>query len=239
MPAIAEPITATILAVRDLAPDLRRLVLGGEELAELLPPPGALGPYLKLHLSDAAGMERIRTYSLRRLDLVRGELHVDIALHGQDSVGSRFALQARAGDRIGLRGPGVIPAPSCRSYLLAGDHTALPAIAYMLETLPGNVEVTVVLETPDRDAGCLLSSAGRQICCLHRPPGTPSRLVETVRSAEPLARDGLFVWAGAEAMLARAIRKHARVTLRLPPANYQILNYWKAGRPEGDFDCMA
>ncbi|WP_413991014.1 siderophore-interacting protein [Labrys okinawensis] len=235
----ARPITATVLATCNLAPDLRRLVLGGGDLRALLPPPGALGPYLKLHLADAEGCERIRTYSLRHFDLQRGELHVDIALHGEDSVGSRFALQARPGDKVGLRGPGVIPAPPCRSYLLAGDHTALPAIARTLETLPGDVAVTVVLETPNPDARCLLAYTGRDICCLQRRPGEPSRLMDAVSEATPQKREDLMVWAGAEAGIARAIRKYARTTLRLPPARCQILNYWKAGRAEGEFDCMA
>lgn len=235
----AEPIEAAVLASRDLAPGLRRLVLGGEGLARLLPPPGTLGPYLKLHLADAAGRERIRTYSLRHLDPERCELHIDVVLHGEDSVGSRFALHARPGDKVGLRGPGVIPAPPCRSYLLAGDRTALPAIAHMLEILPREVAVTVLLETPDPDTRCLLACAGREVCCLQRRAGEPSRLADVLREAAPRGDEGLMVWAGAEAGIARAIRRHARGVLALPPVRCQILNYWKAGRAEGDFDCLT
>lgn len=204
----------------------------------LVPPSGALGPYLKLHLTDADGRECIRTYSLRRVDHERGEIHIDIALHGDCSVGSRFAMGAQVGDIVGLRGPGVIPAPPCRSYLLAGDHTALPAIAYTLETLPQDVEVTVLLETPNPDAGCLLACAGRNVCCLHRRCGEPSRLLDAVREAIPQNCDDLMVWAGAETEIARGIRKHVRATTSLPPARCQILNYWKEGRAEGNFDAL-
>ncbi|MDQ0393586.1 siderophore-interacting protein [Labrys monachus] len=240
MPAIAEPLPATVRAVQDIAPDMRRVSLGGAGLEALLPAPGALGPYLKLHLEDAEGYSCIRTYSIRRLDLERGELQVDITLHGQDSVGSRFALHAREGDNVGVRGPGVIPAAPCVSYLFAGDLTALPAIAYTLETLPHDVEVDVIVETPNHTAQCLLPcTRGERLRCLHRPAGTPSRLAEAVRNALPQPRGDVFVWAGAEAAIARGIRKHVRTTLGLPALNYQILNYWKAGRAEGDFDCLT
>ena len=104
--------------------------------------------------------------------------------------------------------------------------------------MPPDVAVTVVLETPNPDARCLLACAGREVCCLHRRPGEPSRLAGAVREAAPRGQDDMMVWAGAEAGLARAIRRHARMALGLPPVRCQILNYWKAGRAEGDFNCM-
>ncbi len=235
---VTQPLTATILAIRDLTPSLRRLVLGGEGVAALAPPSGALGPYLKLHVADANGCERIRTYSLRHIAPMRDEVHIDIALHGENSVGSRFALRACVGDTVGLRGPGVIPAAPCRRYVLAGDHTALPAIAHTLETLPHDVSVTALVETSDPDASCLLACAGRDVCCLLRRTGEPSRLVDAVREAVSQDKNDLMVWAGAEAAIARGIRKHVRSTLHMPAERYQILNYWKNGRTEGDFDCL-
>jgi NADPH-dependent ferric siderophore reductase len=221
--------------------------------------PGMLGPWLKLiiPLCDGpvawphydAGTRRIiwppegrrpaiRTYSVRDWRPERRELDVDIALHGEGA-GARFAQGARIGDRVGVWGPGAIDQPEgVRWYLLAGDHTAVPAIAYMLARLPAGAGADVVLILPEKPDGPSPFSPRADVRILVEPDARlrPRRLVEAVRAAPWPATEDVLLWAGAEAASARALRRFAKGERRLPPTRFQILNYWKAGVAEGAFD---
>ena len=231
---------AQIARVEDVTPAMRRLVLGGAGLAGFRVPAGALGPYLKLRLKSAAGHDLLRTYSVRRHDLARGELHVDMLVHGLEGPGSRFACRAQSGDAVTFGGPGFIPAEPCRDYVLAGDHTALPAIAQIVESLPPGCRARVFVEVPTEEEEQSLASAARlSVTWLHRPAGAASRLAEVVRDGWPRALDDVLVWAGAEAAISRAIRGDARRVRGIPAARCQVLNYWKAGQPEGGFSYVA
>lgn len=237
-PRRAPPLEALVLRRHDLTTRMRRIVLGGPGLSAFRVPADALGPYIKLHLDGPDGRSLIRTYSVRRFDPVACELHVDILVHGEASPGSRFGARAAPGDLVRLGGPGFIPAAPCASHFLAGDLTALPAIANILEILPASASAKVVVEVPDLDERQPLPScATAEITWLHGLPGRPSRLVEAIRDHLPEGGSDILVWAGAEAGIARALRDHAR-SQGLPPRRCQILNYWKIGRPEGGFSYM-
>ncbi|MEZ0491649.1 siderophore-interacting protein [Kineococcus sp. TBRC 1896] len=117
----------------------------------------------------------MRTYTVRAFRpataTADAQIDVDFVLHGVgDGVGhagpaSRWAAGAAVGDEVVLVGPdapgtgrmwGVEWAPpaGARTLLLAGDETAVPAVAAVLEQLPAGVKVTALLEVPD--AGDLL-----------------------------------------------------------------------------------
>lgn len=224
---------AIVTSVATLTPTMRRVTLGGPALDAFVVPPGALGPYLKLHVPDGAGRLVRRTYSVRAHDAVRGELAIDMLVHAPCGAGSDFAARCRPGDTVGLSGPGHIPAEPCGAYLLAGDQTALPAIHHILDTLPDGAEARVVVEVPDRAEE--QPRADRAINWLYHPPGSPSRLAEAVRDTWPVGWPDLLVWAGAEAAVARELRRHARAARAVPAARCQILNYWRQGAQEGDF----
>lgn len=219
---------------------MRRIVLAGEGLAAAFSTPaGALGPYLKL-VFGAEGGRIVRTYSVRRLDAARDELHVDFALHDHAGPGAIFAREAVPGRTVALGGPGHIPAPAAREYRLAGDHTALPAIAHILEHLPPTAGGHAIVEVPhEAEIQPLPTRSAVELAWLVRRPGAPSRLAATLAAAP--VRDGAdaIVWAGAEAEVARAIRTHARSAWLVAGNRCQVLNYWKEGRPEGGFSYVA
>lgn len=165
------PCLATVLSVQNVTPMIRRIVFGGSDLTRFATPVGALGPYLKFRLSAPHGRICVRTYSIRRLDEDRGELHVDIVLHGGDSLGSTFATNARPGDKLALGGPGHIPAEPAAAYLVAGDHSALPAIAHILDNLPPGPEIRAIVEVPDPAEEQAIGGGSPPIIWLHRPAG--------------------------------------------------------------------
>ncbi|MTD14717.1 siderophore-interacting protein [Nakamurella sp. YIM 132087] len=121
----------------------------------------------------------IRTYTIRATRPERNEVDIDVALHGRIGVASAWATDAEVGDEIlmfapdrrytGLHG-GIdfLPPASTARYLLAGDETALPAIASILERLPADARGVAVVEVADSsDAAALdgVAPAGFEIVC--------------------------------------------------------------------------
>lgn len=102
----------------------------------------------------------MRTYTVREV-LGEGEntrLVVDFVLHtdGAHGPGGDWAESARVGDRVVTLAPrrgfpfgGIEFAPGeASSLLLVGDETALPAIARILEDLPGDARGAAFVEVP-------------------------------------------------------------------------------------------
>jgi NADPH-dependent ferric siderophore reductase len=100
----------------------------------------------------------IRTYTVRAVRPELRELDVDFVLHGEAGPASRWATHASPGHRVVVIGPNAAhpgptggqewaPPAGAAHLLLAGDETAVPAIATIAETLSG-VRATVLLEVP-------------------------------------------------------------------------------------------
>ena len=139
----------------------------------------------------------IRTYTVRAVRSGLGEVDIDIALHGRTGPASRWALDARVGDAIVIYGPNArhggpyggvdfLPPDHTDAYLLAGDPTALPAIASILESLPAASRGIALLEVDHATDAQALGSAPRgiRVDVLVRSTGEPgSQLVPAVRRA--------------------------------------------------------
>jgi NADPH-dependent ferric siderophore reductase len=145
----------------------------------MFPAPGATLPdlsdlsagwYQRWLALDPAVRGSMRTYTVRAARVVGPEPQIDIdfVLHGADGhagPGSGWAAQAAVGQRLTVIGPcagsqayGGIewqpPAPLPGSpvrVVLAGDETAVPAIASILETLPPGYAGHALLEVPSAD----------------------------------------------------------------------------------------
>ncbi len=74
-------------------------------------------------------------YTTRAIDVAAGWIDTDIFLHDGGRI-TEWVLGARAGDRIGLAGPGGSGIPEAARLFLAGDETAYPALARMIEARP-------------------------------------------------------------------------------------------------------
>lgn len=241
-----------VMGARDLTPRMRRVTLAGQDLARfahgglhirLLFPPAHLAVPVWPTLGEdgrivwPTGDARLaaRVYTIRAIDVARGEVEVDFVMHEGDAYpGAGFAATARPGDIVGMTGPGGGGLAAADWYLFAGDETALPAIGRMLEELPATARAVVRIEVTDAaDELPLASPASLDLAWLHRgaaEAGTTTLLEEAVR-AVAIPDDGreVFVWAGCEHKAFRAIRKYLRAERGFPRDRHMVAAYWRRG----------
>jgi NADPH-dependent ferric siderophore reductase len=101
----------------------------------------------------------IRTYTVRAVDPVARLVDIDFVAHGEGGPAARWLAGATAGDELVIVGPdarsihssvGIDWRPgTATDLLLAGDETAVPAIAAILESLPADCRVHSFIEVPD------------------------------------------------------------------------------------------
>jgi iron complex transport system ATP-binding protein len=179
------------------------------------------GWYQQWLAMDPAQRGSMRTYTVREFRPAAGnlaaELDVDFVLHfdpaGNGGPASCWAAAAVPGDEVTIIGPNVEAAkcatakayggiewrPGLASHvLLAGDETALPAIAAILESLPEDMTGNAVLEVPDAaDFQDIRSAADVQIAWLARGDRPHGELLdEAVRTAVVVPGAGLAPVAG-------------------------------------------
>ncbi|CAI8885914.1 siderophore-interacting protein [Pseudomonas sp. IT-P260] len=238
-----------VLRVVDLTPRMRRITLGGPELAGFI----SLGTddHVKLlfpqNAEQAAALEtmvlgagkdngpmpEMRDYTPRRYDLEKLELDIDFVLHG-DGPASTWAEQAQPGQFLHIGGPrGSMIVPDIfDSYLLIGDETALPAIARRLEGLAANRKALVVIEVENGAEQQVLESAAQVNVIWVLREGGKDNLLTTVKQLQ-VPKGNLYAWVATETKVSRQIR---RVLLDEHGLNEQFVKavgYWRAeGTPQ-------
>ncbi|WP_127089113.1 siderophore-interacting protein [Aquabacter cavernae] len=244
----------TVVRSEEVTPLMRRVVLAGDAAhfasgsyhVRVLIPPAARPPVWPHAAADGrmiwpSGPDALvaRVYTVRSVDLARGEIAIDVVLHGgHKTPGSDWARHAQAGDRVGLLGPGGATPALAAHVLLAGDETALPAIARCLETLSPSTHAVVRIEVQDRDEEQNLPSpATLDLRYLHRgttAPGRADLLEAAVREAVPLADPAeLSVFVACEQAQARRIR--ALVSgAGVAKERRMVAAYWRLGHTGED-----
>lgn len=215
--------------------NLRRFTEGGMHVRLLLPKDRSVKPTWPLTGEDGrpvwpqgADKPDVRIYTIRNIAADKGELDIDFVLHdGDDMPGVGFALSAQPGDLIGMTGPGGGSYGQADWYLLAGDETALPAIARILEELPASAKAVVRVEVENEAAEqALTSAAAVDLRWLHRDGGK-DRLAEAVRVVDwPGGAESVFLWAGCEHESFKAIRAFAKEK-GLRREEQLVVSYWR------------
>lgn len=230
-----------VLRVVDITPRMRRITLGGPELAGFV----SLGSddHIKLMFAQNAAeraalqsptfsikgdgpQPAMRDYTPRRFDLSLGELDIDFVLHG-DGPASTWAEQAQVGQHLYIGGPrGSMIVPDIfDSYLLIGDETALPAIARRLEELPAGRKVLAVIEIADAaEQQALQSAAEVDVIWVLRGQ---SDLLDTVRTLT-LPSGALYTFVAMETKLSRQVRRVLLDTHKVDEAFLKAVGYWRA-----------
>ncbi|GAA3140242.1 siderophore-interacting protein [Streptomyces rectiviolaceus] len=242
---------AQVVRTERLTPHMQRVVLGGDGLAEFTAG-DSTDHYVKL-LFDADGVtypepfdiQRIReefprdqwpvtrTYTVRSWDPQTRELAVDFVIHGDEGLAGPWAKRVQPGTTVRFLGPGGGYAPDAEAdwHLIAGDESALPAIAAALEALPEGAKAYAFVEVADADEEQKVSSVA-EIEWLHRgerPVG--EALVEAVRSLDFPAGD-VQAFVHGEAGFVKELRRYLRVEREVPRERLSISGYWRLGHNE-------
>ncbi|WP_034266806.1 siderophore-interacting protein [Actinospica robiniae] len=204
------------------------------------PPPVDAGElwYAAWRAQDPDRRSIMRTYTVREQRREPGEIDVDFALHHESGPATRWANGCLAGDRLIALGPtdsengGVDfrPPPGTAEVLLAGDESALPAIAGILARLGAGTRVRGWIEVghPD-DIQELPTRADAEISWLIRGAGV--RLTEAVSAAAP-ATGQAYAWIAGEAGEVRRLRRHLVGRANLDRRHVTFTGYWRRGTTE-------
>jgi NADPH-dependent ferric siderophore reductase len=243
--------SAQVVRTERLTPHMQRVVLGGDGLADFTAGT-CTDHYVKL-LFPAEGvaypepfdMQRIReevprdqwpvtrTYTVRAWDPEHRELTLDFVIHGDEGLAGPWALRVQPGQTVRFMGPGGAYAPDAGAdwHLLAGDESALPAIAAALEAMPEGVEAYAFVEVSGPEEEQKIDS-DVEVVWLHRgdrPVG--EALLEAVRALEfPGGRVHAFVHG--EASFVKELRRLLRVEHRIAREDLSISGYWRLGHNE-------
>lgn len=260
--------TFEVVRTEQLAPHLVRVVLGGPGFDTFVPSEftdsylkvvfvganidtGALPQPLTLDSFTALAPGQgptIRTLTVRRTDPVAREISVDVVVHGEHGTAGRWALGAQPGQPVYAMGPSgaYAPDPAADWHLLAGDESALPAIAVALEALPataiGKVFIEIsgpddVIDLPVPEAMQLnwVYRGGRADLVDNDRAGDNAPLVEAVTTAQWLpGQVHAFVHGEAQAVM-HNLRPYIRKERGVEARWASISGYWRRGRTEETF----
>jgi NADPH-dependent ferric siderophore reductase len=241
-----------------LTPHMQRIVFTGPDLADF----ASLSPddHVKLFFPDdvpegggpqdgasrnpgpgdgapgsGAPIQR-RDYTPRRYDAKAQSLTIDFALHDAGPA-TRWALQAKAGDTLDFGGPrgSMVVEWSYDWWLLIGDETALPAIGRRVEEAPAGTRIITIGIVPGpEDEQRFDTRADHTALWVHRAPAQAddaAPVLQALQSLQLPQGEG-YVWAAAEAGVAKAIRAHIRDQIGHPREWTKIVGYWKKGHAD-------
>ncbi len=178
-----------------------------------------------------------RAYTVRKYHPDSNELDVDFVAHGVDSPGSGWAMTCQKGDVIGLAGPGgpEILLPQADWHILAGDLSALPAMAAILEDLSADAKGFALIEIDcEEDQHDLDHPKGIDVIWLVRNPRTDALpLVSALsRIAPPEGVKSISAFVAGENSSVIACRNKLINDYQLSKKNLYAIPYWKRGRGE-------
>jgi NADPH-dependent ferric siderophore reductase len=246
-----------VVGTRTITPTMLRLTLGGRDL-EGFESHSVVDEHVKIVFPEPDGELRIpepngvmlhwprpmpptRDYTVRRHDPRTGELDLDVVLH-PGGLASEWASRVGPGEPVWVAGPpaGLVVPERYDRYLLAGDTTALPAIARWLESMPPSARGWVFVEVADASEEVdLAAPEGVAVTWVHRDgvaAGRSDVLARAVRGVEVPAGGSVYVWVAGEAGSIKPLRRWVRDDLGLTPADVSITGYWKLGLSMFDED---
>ena len=258
-----------VAGTQQLAPHLVRVLLGSRDFDTFVPSKftdsyvklafvaddvGVAGLPQPLTLDSFADLPpekkpSVRTMTVRHVDVAGRRIALDIVVHGEHGVAGTWAAAAQPGQPVYLMGPGgaYTPDPAADWHLLAGDESALPAIAAALEALPASaigkafIEVAgqedeIPLAAPESVEVSWIYRGGRADLVPEDRAGDRAPLIEAVTTARWLpGQVHVFIHGEAQTVMHNLrpyIRKERGVDAKWASS---ISGYWRRGRTEETF----
>ncbi|MGW3073304.1 siderophore-interacting protein [Kitasatospora sp. NPDC001132] len=220
-----------------------------QQLKLCFPRPGQREPLLPVRQDDPTDWYRaylaipeeqrplLRSFTLRGRRPGTRLVEIDFVLHGDTGPAAAWALRAAPGDRLGMVGPSALYAPpvpfaevaaAADWVLLAGDETALPALATLVGALPEGVRAYAWIEVADRaERQELASRAELEVVWLYRDGAAPGAALAEAFLGGVLPAGEPFVWLAGEAGAVRTIRRHLVEREGVSKENIDFTGYWR------------
>lgn len=230
---MSQTYSVTVRAVSNLNARMRRVSVGSGSLADFAPWPGQ---DVVLHLTSDEGAGVRRRYTVRNLDSVAHTFDLDFVRHGHGP-GALWAENARPGDQVEIFGPrGKVPVSDAGWQLLAGDESALPAIAEIVRALPAGITASALIEVTDSaDEEAIDAVAKLDLQWLHRGPavaGTSDVLDRAVAQAS-IPDGDRHIYLFGESRVVRRLRD--QIAARgVSTGDVSAKGYWNLGRVARD-----
>ncbi len=233
-----ERITPRLVSVHVAGGDLTRFqdAAPTAHIKVFLPAPGQDAPVLPTMGPEGRvwpeGQERptVRTYTPRAYDPATGALEVQFVLHGEGPA-STWAEQAKPGAKMALGGPGGRFAADLAAprWFVAGDESALPAVATLLDALPATASAQVHLEVSGPEDEIAFDSKADLTVTWHHRRAADAFGVELHDAAtRATITGGTQVWVACEASAMRRIRREL-IDGGVPHASLVTRGYWRLG----------
>ncbi|MCM2477813.1 siderophore-interacting protein [Rhizobium sp. CG5] len=241
----------TVVSAEDVTPHMRRVKFACADVSPfvrddmhvrlLIPPKGRPPVWPGIHedgrLAWPKGDDKIvvRIYTIRAVDVERGELWIDFLQHpapGVATPGADFARDAEPGQTVALIGPGGSDKPKAARILLVGDESALPAIARIVAEAEPGTDLQAIIEVENEAEQQLLATRAKlDVRWLHRasyPPGATAMLADAaIEAIAPLDGD-TFIWVAGEKKDVRAIKSVLK-TRQHDRKLKSVAWYWERG----------
>lgn len=233
-----------VVAVQELSPHMRRIVVAGETLADI--PSDRAGAHVKVIFPNPAASNNkpklglyigfkkwMRSYTVRKFDQKRLELTLDFAVNDHEGLASNWATQAKVGDYLGIAGS----ADSIKhtdyfadNHLFFGDLTALPVVASTLEQLPENAIGNAWIQVPDKqDIQVLQSPKGININWLVTKNNLNNKLnnkflIALEKQPKDLTNTAIFI--AGETTMVKRLKHYLRKNCQYKKSKLYASGYW-------------
>jgi NADPH-dependent ferric siderophore reductase len=219
-----------VASKQQLSPNMMRVRFGGTELGDF--PTGFDGGYIKLVLDDGE-KPAVRSYTVRSFCAESKELTIDMVAHGDSGPAASWANRVQEGTEVEITDPGACQPMSMDAdwFILAGDMSALPAIAVNVSRLPEDATGDVVLEViSERDKIDLNFPKGLQVHWVINPaPEAPNSILEDTVMALPWRNGDVSIWVAGEFSASRTLRQYFRHERQVHKKSMYVSCYWKIG----------
>lgn len=225
----------TVLGTEDFTPGYRRIHFSAPELVAGLEVYPTMWLRLWVPSLEPSGPLRQRGYTFVDVDATTGTFALDFVIHDPEGPAGHWAAHATAGDEaeVALTPSVLQPDLGLKTYVLAGDTSALPAINSLIDYLPSDADIRVFLEQPAAGREGLPLADGPNLVIRWLDPEPDGGAVARAIAAENFVPGSTWVWAAGERALAKAVTTLLRTDLRVERANAHSQPYWTRGKATG------
>ncbi|PHR61854.1 MAG: NADPH-dependent ferric siderophore reductase [Robiginitomaculum sp.] len=223
--------TLDVISVKDITPNMRRIVLHSPELHDFVS--SSPDDHVKLFFPSGAEKPLMKDYTPRSFDTEANTLTIDFAMHELDDIGpaTLWALNAKRGTQLTIGGPrgSAVISDAFDWYLLIGDETALPAIGRRIEESRAKCDViSLVVVDSELEKQTFVSKANWTGHWVFRDidgQDDAENLSKLIASIIPSSGNG-FVWIAAEAIVAKSLRAYMVDTQNFSINSVKASGYW-------------